>query len=238
MIWPEDGSPASATVDNASIILCIPSYSIQPALVTTGMNATDQGSSMAVDSREGSVRKVTGMTDWDLAALFLNLLSMAGLTNTNYWYLLTEDDKDHSSYLRSVLTAFGSRPLWPTQPNPTNLSSTLEAAFNTTAVQIARQLLTIPTSQKVSGSYRLDSTRVAVNALILRLLEAGLAVGLALTVLLTALLLRSRLKFRTPATLAATAAMLSRSLGVSSSLMPASTLHGRACRTLIQQGDS
>ena len=238
MIWPEDGSPASATVDNASIILCSPSYSIQPALVTTGMNATNQGSSMAVESTEGSVRKLTGMTDWDLAMMFLNLLSIADLTNTRYWYLLTEDDKDDSSYLKSVLTAFGSRPLWPTQPNPTTLSSTLEAAFNTSAVQIAKQLLTVPTSQEVPGFYRLDSTRVAVNALILRLLEAGLAIGLALTVLLTALLLRSRSTFRTPTTIAAIAAILSRSPDVSSSLMPASTLHGRAYRTLIQQGDS
>lgn len=167
MIWPEDGSPASATVDNASIILCSPSYSIQPALVTTGMNATDQGSSMGVESTEGSVRKLTGHDR------------------------LGPGRAIYSSYLKPVVTTIGTRPLWPTLVNPTTLSSTLEAAFNTSAVQIARQLLTIPTSQKVRGFYRVDSTRVAVDALILRLSEARLAIGLALTVLLTALLLEA-----------------------------------------------
>ena len=213
MIWPEDGSPASAAVHNSSIVLCKPSYFIQPALVTSIMNVTDQMYTMDVDLAQRPARKLPGMTTWDMAQLFLNVLSVLDTTNTRYWKVITKDDEDDPSYLNLLVRGFGAQSLWPTLPNPGLLSSTLEQTFNMTVVQIAKQMLTIPASRKASGYYKLNASRVAINVLTLRILEAGLALGLALISVLTALLFMSKTFFRTRSTIAGTAAILARSRG-------------------------
>ncbi|KAJ9616788.1 hypothetical protein H2200_000507 [Cladophialophora chaetospira] len=222
MVYPVNGVPVTANVNNVSAVLCTPTYQLQRAAVRLAQGGSDGSKSLQVDVQVHHTRNFTGVVSWTPAQALLQLMP-----ESSYWHVFHDETSD---YLELLVTDLGTKSKSAAFAMPEILSSALTRVYRAFGAQFAKQTLTRKVHDEIPGTYDVEGDRIVVNSITAWAIEATVAL---LIILATILLIHPwwrRIRMGIPRNLFDIATVLAASTDLKTLLELQQNLHGHEYR--------
>ncbi|EPS40640.1 hypothetical protein H072_5440 [Dactylellina haptotyla CBS 200.50] len=221
-------STYSNVLQNYSAVVCKPSYTFQHSQVTINGNDPNDSTQVSAIKPLGDIFILPGLTGEDLSDSVLQTLA-AGSSQVVSWTVTKSFDA-----FFTIMELMHSNQNYTAFMTPEILRTACSDTFSALGAQVAKSYLTTPVSTTVETTFTINRQRLVLQLVSVIIMDALLAILIILTIILLVSIPQEGVTPGETTSLAAFAAILSKSSGLERSLTGTSAISTDDLKTRLQ----